>query len=898
MKNNNLYPEYTVDYISGCMSLRPPQKRSLKILADILEEVPLKKEQDLDSALQKVHDVYPTCTSFEREFMSLTFALATGVGKTRLMGAFITYLYTQKGVKNFFVVAPNLTIYNKLIKDLGDPNSAKYVFKGLGCFAQTPPNLITGENYKEKGLMQGFSDTTINVFNIAKFNRELGNIKKLSEYLGESYFAFLASKDDLCILMDESHHYRADKGMAALNELKPVLGMELTATPQVESGTKTVKFKNVVYEYSLAKALRDGFVKTPYALTRKDIAKRNFTDEEMDKVKLLDGVAEHENTKIKLELYARNNNVPIVKPFVLVVCKDTDHAEWVYAYVTSQAFYNGNYKDKVIIVHSNQKGMEKEENISKLLDVEKYDNPVEIVIHVNILKEGWDVNNLYTIIPLRTAASKTLREQTIGRGLRLPYGKKTGDKAVDALTLVSHDKFEEIVREANDPNSLLRQENVIFAEDLPYVKKEVTVAVTKQEEAIQEIITQTIAGLEKIDKPLTYEEQNTLINASQTVSRIISSYANEVGTIANINSAETKQIIKQRVENAIGDTADSLSEETLPLFNIFIDKNIDEQTDIVANNMIEIPRITISRDTKRNYFFEDFDLDTTKFNYVPITGATLLQNLHTNESEERKDKGVVIMGDTPENTIVSLIIDQQDIDYDICSDLLFKLVGQVLGKISQGFSQEEVKNIVQNHKFDIAERIYLQMKDHFKCNESKPIAKVSMGYSEILPHNYEKNSDDSIINVYQGAGTGNIASKIFNGFKKSSHSLYKFQSRDELNFAIVCERSSEVVKWLRPAQKQFNIRYGMQLEHQYEPDFVVESKDCIYIVEIKDARQVDDEIVIQKANAALKFCTEATIHTVHLKKKPWKYLIIPSAKFDGTSSFDTLAKLYVIDKVK
>lgn len=50
---------------------------------------------------------------------------------------------------------------------------------------------------------------------------------------------------------------------------------------------------------------------------------------------------------------------------------------------------------------------------------------MEIVIHVNMLKEGWDVNNLYTIVPLRTAASKILREQMVGRGLRLPYGERT-----------------------------------------------------------------------------------------------------------------------------------------------------------------------------------------------------------------------------------------------------------------------------------------------------------------------------------------------------------------------------------------------------------------------------------------------------------------------------------------
>lgn len=89
----------------------------------------------------------------------------------------------------------------------------------------------------------------------------------------------------------------------------------------------------------------------------------------------------------------------------MVVCQNTEHAKSTLQYITSEDFSGGKYNDKTIIVHSNQKGSEREENVQKLLAVEDYNNPVEIVIHVNILKEDWDVNNLYTIIPLRTAAS-------------------------------------------------------------------------------------------------------------------------------------------------------------------------------------------------------------------------------------------------------------------------------------------------------------------------------------------------------------------------------------------------------------------------------------------------------------------------------------------------------------
>ena len=84
--------------------------------------------------------------------------------------------------------------------------------------------------------------------------------------------------------------------------------------------------------------------------------------------------------------------------------------------------------------------------VERLLKVERSDEPTEIVIHVNMLKEGWDVTNLYTIVPLRAAHARILIEQSIGRGLwRLPYGRRTGIHAVDRLNIVAHDRFQEMV---------------------------------------------------------------------------------------------------------------------------------------------------------------------------------------------------------------------------------------------------------------------------------------------------------------------------------------------------------------------------------------------------------------------------------------------------------------------
>ena len=173
-------------------------------------------------------------------------------------------------------------------------------------------------------------------------------------------------------------------------------------------------FKNVVMDYPLARAMEDGFVKEPAVVTQRNFNAKAHTPEEIEKTKLEDGVRLHETTKVELLTYARENSVKLVKPFMLVIARDTTHAGQLLALLESEAFYDGRYQGKVIQVDSSRTGAEEEEMITRLLAVESVDEPTEIVIHVNMLKEGWDVTNLYTIVPLRAANARTLIEQSIG----------------------------------------------------------------------------------------------------------------------------------------------------------------------------------------------------------------------------------------------------------------------------------------------------------------------------------------------------------------------------------------------------------------------------------------------------------------------------------------------------
>ena len=168
-----------VNAISGRLSLRPPQRQSLEILDRITEIVPPRKSTAVSEALELIQSEFPSVTDFERDFPSLCFALATGVGKTRLMGAFVTYLHLAHGINNFFILAPNLTIYNKLIADF-TPNTPKYVFKGIAEFVVNGPAIITGDNYDQRDPASGslFGDVRNQYFQ--HFQDRLGGARRQS----------------------------------------------------------------------------------------------------------------------------------------------------------------------------------------------------------------------------------------------------------------------------------------------------------------------------------------------------------------------------------------------------------------------------------------------------------------------------------------------------------------------------------------------------------------------------------------------------------------------------------------------------------------------------------------------------------------------------------------------
>ncbi len=882
------------NFIKQRLSLREPLKEALDALVKLSDSLELKKEVDLKEELAKVRALYPTCTDFEREFPSICFAIATGVGKTRLMGACIAYLYLTKGIRHFFVLAPNLTIYEKLVKDFSEPNNPKYVFQGIAEFVHNRPVVINGDNYSQMSGLFSEHDIHINVFNISKFNRDaaspksgsekgaLPRMKRLSEYLGTSYWDYLSKLEDLVILMDEAHRYHADASKAAINELKPILGIELTATAIIDNN---VAFKNVVYEYNLGRALQDGlYVKHPTVATRQNFKKTGLTPKQVEEVMLEDAINVHLDTKEHLLLYSKNNGAKLVKPFILIVCRDTTHASEVYEYVTSSAFFEGTYKDKVLQIDSKSKTEEVEK---QFVTLEETNNEIEIVIHVNMLKEGWDVTNLYTIVPLRSANAAVLVEQTIGRGLRLPFGgQRTGVTKVDTLTVMAHDNFDNVIIASQNPDSILNKLSYIQIPEQDLDNRS-TVVTSKSTQEVE--MEQEKAEIEKIPDLVTKQKATNGFDAKRHIISITSRTESLVSVkrYEDLKKPEVKRQVMQKMSQEL--------ERSGNLFKESILQEAEERYETVIEgfrkNIIEIPRMDLVLDEVQASF-SDFDLDTsTGFDQGVLNEAIMRQNLMNKEVDLISVRHGAFSRDSLENQIISALIDFPEVDYDSNAVLLNKLATQAISALQRNVKADsELRTLVRQFRRLIAENIHSQMMCHLVLSEPTYHQPNVLPFVKIEDWNFTVKERYGIEDFRKNIALKLIPQYVFRGFEKACHKEYKFESGTEKDFAFVLENDREVERWLRPAPRQFRIYWNKR--NLYEPDFIVETADAIYMVETKKAADMSSEEVQDKKRAAMEYCKNATAFTSANGGKPWQYLLIPHDEVKSNSTLEYFVSRY------
>ena len=399
---------------------------------------------------------------FPEDWLRFVIKMATGSGKTKVMSLVLAWswfhkIYEPKSpmARNFLIITPNIIVLDRIRAD----------FDGLKIFFEDPilpDNGFEGQNWKDDFQLTlhiqdqlGSVKKTGNIFltNIHRVYNSKDTVPCFEDQDTADYFlgkkpagATTDSKvnlgeivrdiDELIILNDEAHHIH-DERLAWFKSIEDIhnrlkmkgaklsLQVDFTATPKHNNGSI---FVQTICDYPLVEAIAQNVVKHPVV---PDFASRaklqeykssKFTEKYKDYIHL--GYLEWK--KVYQEHFKLDK-----KAVFFVMTDDTKNCDEVNEYL--QKNYQ-EFKDAVLTIHTknngeiseNVKGKKKEE-LEKLRQaansIDRADNPYKAIVSVLMLKEGWDVRNVTTIVGLRAyaAQSNILPEQTLGRGLRRMY---------------------------------------------------------------------------------------------------------------------------------------------------------------------------------------------------------------------------------------------------------------------------------------------------------------------------------------------------------------------------------------------------------------------------------------------------------------------------------------------
>ena len=404
-----------------------------------------------------------TPESFAETWRRYVLKLATGAGKTKVLSLALTWSFFHKMyekesdmARNFLIIAPNIIVLDRLRVD----------FEGLKIFKDDP--LIPEDGFEGQDWTSDFKvdlfvqdETNVksrvgNIF-LTNIQRVYDRQEKISSaddensedyFLGSSSGANVAGKnydlssivadiDELVVLNDEAHHIH-DEALAWYRSIERLhlnllqknsrlsMQIDVTATPKHQNGAI---FAQTICDYPLVEAIAQNVVKTPVLpdiLSRsrlKEINSSKFSQRYADYLRL--GVEEWRKS---FNIHWKMNK----KSVLFIMTDDTKNCDDVAEWLAEN--YPAEFDGKVLTIHTKRngeisestsgKGKEELESLRKQArEIDRMDNPFRAIVSVLMLKEGWDVRNVTTIVGLRpfTASANILPEQALGRGLRRMY---------------------------------------------------------------------------------------------------------------------------------------------------------------------------------------------------------------------------------------------------------------------------------------------------------------------------------------------------------------------------------------------------------------------------------------------------------------------------------------------
>jgi len=463
---------------------------------------------------------------------------------------------------------------------------------------------------------------------------------------------------------------------------------------------------------------------------------------------------------------------------------------------------------------------------------------------------------------------------------------------VDRLNIVAHDKFQEIINEASRPDSLLRIQAVILEGAELDRKMATVVSRPNLDEKLGIHPTQVtadthVAGHDEPPLFTTPAEQQVARMAWEEI-RKLSHQPQTLPSVTHLQKPEIQDAIVQ----AVTKRHPSPVQMELEGFQKVIDiaDVVAKTSELITQQTIDIPCILVVPKGEVKTGFRPFVLDVDALNYPPVSDELWIQHLRTDQKEILALGKGGIETQRLEDHVVGALIDFDDISYDDHAELLYDLAGQVVRHFQTHLSDDETRKILRCHQCDIARFIHSRMQSHAWEETAGYEVKVSKGFTELKESAYSYPKAAPPIDFRTSPeNRSNMAKYLFGGFQRCLYPVQKFDSEAERKLAVILDR--DALKWLKPAKGQFQIYYRHDAEHlEYQPDFVAETIDTLFMLEPKASNQMTDAVVLAKKEAAVRWCANATLHAHTYGGKPWRYTLIPHTEIAVNMTLIALVK--------
>lgn len=752
------------------------------------------------------------------------YEMATGSGKTMLMGASIYYLNKYHNVKNFLIITPSSTeIYKKTIRNF-TKGTVETVWNDEVPFKF---NLITGDNYKDtKDLFAKDSDANIFVFNIDKFGTNATKTKKQwegSDWKDKdgntiSLLDFL-SKNDLVILTDESHHAQSRTAKSVINAFHPLAVLEFTATAVETEKGQAKKNQTIVYKYDIKRFLEDKYGKKVRVLAlpgQEQKTKGKKTElSDIEKYKLITFFLVHlvKKKALKSDIKCRD-----LKPIGFVKVKN----EIVFAEKVEIYIKNVLAKDKDILdVILEKTKLEDTETTNLILEMfekdygsdvwvllkaieevaqtsillhsksdklikKKFDdikkNNVEIVIFIDMLNEGIDMPNIYSMVIINDTPSefKTSVKQIVGRGVRLNKFQREYDEVEDNDLLTHTEKLH-----------IICDKGASFEEVVQQIQQEF--GLNDKTFAIERGAEEVIDNPVKIEKIKGIQIPKITIDFKKKegvkIQEVITNYDKIVKDFLDSNSF--KREIDSENRSFLKYTPNTFFIEV----DLFTDEDIFHKRGELEEWNYDTLKIS-EKDMKEVYGRVLKELQAIPD--VPKTYTTF------------QEYGKLL------NKIGFYFYNLDDVDYKLA-----------INRFKDSFTYFYI-HYVENEYFELdlntldSESNTWLLQNEFKTEKIKIRAKDKRNSSRSI-----QDKEELIALIKNGY--------YFYGYENSAYDYDKFDSypekqlADYVNHLIENEPNKEQPFWLRN-ERNIHFKYGT---HKYFPDFIFFYNKIIYVIEIK-----------------------------------------------------------------